>query len=153
MDRRIKELGDEVTYYMQEQKLVRLMHERAQSPAGSKNIMLYSSIFDEICSQITFCEQHGQVAREFYARYMLWREARRYSDEYTGQEHEHMYYIEDEQRIHTVLDSVDDAHIATQVLCDAYASDVRVERMSAEEREVAFDVRYKQLCCRARCRG
>jgi len=131
---------------MQEQKLVRLMHERAQSPAGSKNIMLYSSIFDEICSQITFCEQHGQVAREFYARYMLWREARRYSDAYTGREHEHLYNMEDEKRIQEVLGGLDDAHVATKVLCDVFGSEARVGQMRPEERELANDMRYKQLC-------
>ena len=146
MDRRIKELGDEVEYYMQEQKLVRMIHERANSPAGSKSIMLYCAIFDEISSQITFCQERGFLAREFYARYLMWREAQRYLDEYTGQEHKHVYFADDEKRIHEVLEAMDDAHIATQELCDAYASDMRVARMQPEERDVAFDMLYKQSC-------
>jgi len=146
MDRRIEKLRDEVTYYMQEQKLVRLMHERARSPAGDKNIMLYSAIFDEISSQIAFCQQRGYVAREFYARYLLWREARRYRDEYTGQEHKHMYFVDDKTRIEEVLEAVDDAHIATQQLCDAYASESRVQQTESEQRKVALDMGYKQLC-------
>jgi len=146
MAQRLQKLGSEVEYYMREQTLVRLLHARAYTPTGRNNIHLYAALFHELRSQVSFCREHGRGEREFYARYLLWREARRYSDAYTGREHEHLYNMEDEKRIQEVLGGLDDAHVATKVLCDVFGSEARVGQMRPEERELANDMRYKQLC-------
>ena len=146
MAQRLQKLGSEVEYYMREQTLVRLLHARAYTPTGRNNIHLYAALFHELRSQVSFCREHGRREREFYARYLLWREARRYSDAYTGREHEHLYNMEDEKRIQEVLGGLDDAHVATKVLCDVFGSEARVGQMRPEERELANDMRYKQLC-------
>ena len=93
MDGEIKALGAEVQYYVREQVLARLLHQRGKTLMGSKGIMLYAAVFDELERQIAFCQREGMVAREFFARYVLWREGRRYEEAYAGREGLHYFDV------------------------------------------------------------
>jgi len=149
LDRRLKELSVEVDYYVHEQVLVRLLHERALTIPGFKSVLLYSAIFEEIEIQIQFCRKNGMIARQFYALYFLWREGRRYRKEYRGQESidEHDNGEKDVKRIQAVLADLDPPHlIAVQLHAEYAGDDEKLARMTEDERVVAFDMQFKLSC-------
>jgi hypothetical protein len=67
-------------------------------------------------------------------------------EEYAEQAELHYYNEVDEIRIQNVIDGVDSAHVAADLLCRAFANDARMERMGEEERTVAIDMRFNLLC-------
>jgi hypothetical protein len=146
MDREFLVLGKEVGYYVGEQVLARLLQRRSETEAGGTGILLYVAIFDVTQRQIEFCQENGMLAREFYARYLLWREGYRYAEEYAELAELHYYNEVDESRIQQVVDGLESAHEAADLLCRAFANSERMDRMQEEERMVAIDMRFKLLC-------
>jgi len=67
-------------------------------------------------------------------------------EEYAEQAELHYYNEVDEIRIQNVIDGVDSAHVAADLLCRAFANDARMEQMGEEERTVAIDMRFNLLC-------
>jgi len=117
-----------------------------ETPAGCNGILLYVAVFNVAQRQIEFCQENSMLTREFYARYLLWRKGFRYVEEYAEQEELHYYNKLDEIRIQNVLEGLNSAHVATNLLCRVFANDARMERMQEEERMVAINMRFKLLC-------
>ena len=67
-----------VMYYMRETVIVRLLHALQTEETEWKQVLVYAHVFKELTIQVKLTQRDNMPVREFFARFLLWREGKRF---------------------------------------------------------------------------
>jgi len=119
----VADLRVNVIYYLRETMMVRLLHARQKQEEQWKQVLIYAHVFEELDITIKFTRQFKMPVREFFARFLLWREGKRFSvhgDTRTDSFHD--TYIDE------ALSSLPTAHEACETLYNDFLRQIEVKR-------------------------
>jgi hypothetical protein len=119
----VADLRLNVEYYMRETMFVRLLHARQTATEQWKQVLVYAHVFEELEYQVKWTKFHNMHVREFFARFLVWREGKRFrvhGDARTDSFHD--IFIE------KTLSSLPTAHEECDRLYQGYMTSIDVKR-------------------------
>ena len=124
----VADLRLNVEYYMRETMIVRLLHARQTATEQWKQVLVYAHVFEELQYQVKWTKFHNMHVREFFARFLEWREGKRFrvhGDTRTDSFHD--FFIE------ITMSSLPTAHEECDRLYQGYMASIDVKRSQGRD--------------------